>query len=172
VGSEPFAVLLGDTLVDADRPVTKQLLEVFDKRQASVVGLEEVERSKVSRYGIMGGEAMDANLYRVSQLVEKPSEAEAPSNLAIAGRYVFTPEIFDYIARTERGKNGEIQLTDAMRLMLAERPMFGWRFDGVRYDIGNKLDFLKTNIAFGLKRPDIAEGLQAYIREIAAKPRP
>jgi UTP--glucose-1-phosphate uridylyltransferase len=167
VGSEPFAVLLGDTIVDAPRPVTRQLMEVYDRYNAPVVALEEVERAKVSRYGVIGGSKVEDNLYQVSQFVEKPRVEDAPSNLAIAGRYVFTAEIFDHIARTPRGKNDEIQLTDAMRLMLAERAMYGLRFDGVRYDIGNKLDFIKTNIALGLKRPDIAEGLREYLRGVA-----
>ena len=169
VGDKPFAVLLGDTLIESNRPLTLQLMEIFEERHASVVALEEVDRSKVERYGIMGGTAVAKDLYRVEEFVEKPSIAEAPSNLAIAGRYVFTAEIFDYIAGTAPGRNDEIQLTDAMRSMAGERPMYGLRFDGVRYDIGNKLDFLKTNIAFALKRDDIAEGLRAYIKDIAAR---
>ena len=169
VGAEPFAVLLGDTIVDAPRPVTRQLIEVYDRYNASVVALEEVERSKVSRYGVIGGKAVEKGLYKISRFVEKPSVEDAPSNLVIAGRYVFTAEIFDWIAKTKPGKNDEIQLTDAMRLMEARRAMYGLRFDGVRYDIGNKLDFIKTNIAFGLKRPDIAEGLREYLREVAGR---
>ncbi len=167
VAGEPFAVLLGDTLVESPRPVTAQLIEVFDRYQAPVVALEEVDRDKVSRYGIMGGSSVQPDLYRIEQFVEKPSVDEAPSNLAIAGRYVFTAEIFDWLAKTPRGKNDEVQLTDAMRLMLESRAMYGLRFDGVRYDIGNKLDFLKTNISFGLKRDDLGDDLRAFIREIA-----
>ncbi len=168
VGSEPFAVLLGDTIVDSPRPVTQQLMEVYERYSAPVVALEQVERTRVDRYGIVGGTEMQPDLYRVSEFVEKPSVDEAPSTLAIAGRYVFTAEIFDWIARTPRGKNGEIQLTDAMRLMLQQRAMYALRFDGVRYDIGNKLDFIKTNVAFGLKRPDIAGGLREYLRSVVA----
>jgi UTP--glucose-1-phosphate uridylyltransferase len=168
VGSEPFAVLLGDTIIDSPSPVTRQLLQVYDRYNASVVALEEVAPAKVDRYGIIGGSAIGDGLYRVSQLVEKPAVSEAPSNLAIAGRYVFTAEIFDWIARTPRGKNDEVQLTDAMRLMLQERAMYGLRFKGARYDIGNKLDFIKTNIAFGLKRPEIAEDLMRYLRSTVA----
>ncbi len=169
VGTEPFAVLLGDTLLESGRPVTRQLIDVFERYQSSVVALEEVEHHKVSRYGITGGTMVDTRLFRISELVEKPSPDEAPSNLAIAGRYVFTAEIFDYLTKTPPGKNDEIQLTDAMRLMLAERTFYGLHFEGQRHDIGNKLDFIKTNIAFGLKRPDVADGLWEYIRGLAAE---
>jgi UTP--glucose-1-phosphate uridylyltransferase len=169
VGDEPFAVLLGDTVVESDTPVTRQLMEVFDRYGKSVVSLEKIERNKISRYGVIGGRRITDNLYLIEELIEKPSVEEAPSDLAIAGRYIFTPEIFDYIARTQRGKNNEIQLTDAMRTMVSNRAMYGLQFNGKRYDIGNKLDFLKTNLVFGLKRRDIAEELKAFIRETAKK---
>jgi UTP--glucose-1-phosphate uridylyltransferase len=171
-GNEPFALLLGDTLVESDdpaRPVLKQLLEIHDEHQASVIALEEVPDYKVSRYGIAGGTEIRDGVIKIDQLVEKPSLQEAPSNLAIASRYVFRPEIFSYLADTPRGKNNEIQLTDAMRAMLAEHPMFGLRFDGKRHDIGNKLDFLKTNIEFGLHRPDIGAELYAFLQQTVAK---
>jgi len=168
VGNEPFAVLLGDTLLDSATPVTGQLIEVFDRYSESVVALEEVPREKVSRYGVMGGKNIDDHLYLIDKLIEKPSPEEAPSNLVFAGRYVFTPEIFEYIEKTERGKNNEIQLTDAMHMLVEKRAMYGYHFTGTRFDIGNKLDFLKTNIAFGLQRKDIGESLKEYIKEIAA----
>jgi len=171
VGHEPFAVLLGDTIIESDSrtPVTRRLARVFERYQDPVVVLEEVPPDKVSRYGIMKGSPIEGqdDLYRVEGFVEKPSQHAAPSNLAIAGRYLFTPEIFDYLERTPPGKNGEIQLTDAMRLMAKERTMYGLRIPGTRYDIGNKLDFLKTNIAFALRRRDLAPSLRAYIRELA-----
>jgi UTP--glucose-1-phosphate uridylyltransferase len=168
VGSEPFAVLLGDTLLDSPRPVTRQLMEVYDRYQESVVALEEVDRSKVGRYGVIAGKAVSQNLYLVEDFVEKPEPAEAPSNLAIAGRYVLTPEIFDYISGTSRGKNNEIQLTDAMRLLVANRAMYGLRFDGCRYDIGSKLDFIKTNLVFALARDDMRAEIAAFIKDLAA----
>jgi len=171
-GGEPFALLLGDTLLGSDdpkRPIVHQLIEIFEERQESVIALEQVPDHKVSRYGIAGGKEHEGGVIEIDQLIEKPSLDEAPSNLAIAGRYVFRPEIFDYIAETPRGKNNEIQLTDAMRSMHAERGMFGLRFAGKRYDIGNKLDFLKTNIEFGLKREDIREELAEYLKRIVAE---
>jgi UTP--glucose-1-phosphate uridylyltransferase len=167
VGNEPFALLLGDTLIDAATPITRQLMKVFDRYQESVVALEQVPTDRVSRYGVIAGNPVGQDLYLVEDFVEKPSPEEAPSNLAIAGRYIFTPEIFEHIASTKPGKNGEIQLTDAMRLMVKTRAMYGLRFDGVRYDIGNKLDFIKTNIVYGLKRDDMKTDLMAFLRELA-----
>ncbi len=165
VGNEPFAVLLGDTLLESSRPVTRQLMEVFDRYRESVVALEEVPMEKVERYGVIDGQKMDGEVYLIRRLVEKPARAEAPSNLAIAGRYIFTPDIFDALARIPPGKNNEIQLTDAMALMLKDRAMYGLKFKGTRWDIGNKLDFLKTNVAYGLKRPDLGPALRQFLRE-------
>jgi UTP--glucose-1-phosphate uridylyltransferase len=167
VGDEPFALLLGDTIVESASSVTRQLIDVFDRYQESVVALEEVEHAKVSRYGIMAGSAIAKDLYLISDFVEKPDVSEAPSNLAIAGRYILTPDIFDCIGRLTPGKNNEIQLTDALRLMVKTRAVYGLRFDGIRYDIGNKLDFIKTNIIFGLKRADMRADLLAFLRENA-----
>jgi len=167
IGDEPFAVLLGDTLVDSPSPVTKQLVQIYERYQESVVALEEVERSKVSRYGVIAGKKMVDNIYLIEDFVEKPSVEEAPSTLAIAGRYVLTAEIFQHIAATKPGKNDEIQLTDAMRLLVASRAMYGLRFDGHRYDIGNKLDFVKTNVTFALGRPDLRADMIAFVREVA-----
>ena len=172
VGNEPFALLLGDTLLgsdDPERPILRQMLDIFEQRGKSVIALEEVPEHKVSRYGIAGGHSHGKGVIELDQLIEKPSLEEAPSNLAIAGRYVFQPEIFDYIAGTTPGKNNEIQLTDAMVKMLAEHGMFGLRFAGKRYDIGNKLDFLKTNIEFGLKREDIGAELADYLKRIVSE---
>jgi UTP--glucose-1-phosphate uridylyltransferase len=174
VGTEPFAVLLGDTLIEdrSGKTATRKLIDVFERYQESAVILEEVPRDKVSRYGIISGDRIKDDIYLISDFVEKPSPEEAPSNLAIAGRYVFTPEIFDYIAKTQPGKNGEIQVTDSMRMMVRDRAMYGVRFNGTRYDIGNKLDFLKTNIAFGLRNESLREPLLDFMREsIAAESR-
>jgi len=168
IGNEPFAVLLGDTILESysDIPVTRQLIEVHARHEGSVVALEEVPESKVSRYGILDGTAIDADVYKVRDFVEKPDPADAPSNLAFAGRYVFTPEIFDYLLQTGRGKHNEIQLTDAMRAMVHHRPMFGVRIEGRRHDIGNTLDFIKTNIHYALKHPELKDPLLAYLRTI------
>ena len=168
VGNEPFAVLLGDTIIESETPVTKQLMDVFDRYREPVVALEQVEREKVSRYGVIAGTPVTDHLYLVQDFIEKPAPEKAPSTLVIAGRYIFTHEIFDFIDSTIPGKNNEIQLTDAMHLMVATRAMYGLHFNGKRYDIGNKLDFLKTNIEFGLKRPDMADELRQYITELAA----
>ena len=166
VGNEPFALLLGDTLIGTQGgPMTAQMVDVFNRYQEPVVALEEVPRDKVERYGICGGNEIADRLVLIEQLIEKPSIEEAPSNMAIAGRYVFTPEIFEYIAKTKPGKNGEIQLTDAMQTMLAQRAMYGVKIKGMRYDIGNRLDFLKTNIIFGLEREDLGAELKQFLIE-------
>ncbi len=170
-GNEPFALLLGDTLLGSDdpaKPILKQMVDIFHDKQESVVALEEVPHEKVSRYGIAGGQDQGDGVIKLDTMIEKPSLEEAPSNTAFAGRYVFHPEIFDHIAKTPRGKNNEIQLTDAMRELMLSRGMYGLRFSGKRYDIGNRLDFLKTNIEFALKRPDLAPQLVEYIKELAA----
>jgi len=167
VGNEPFLVLLGDAILDSPQPVARQLMEVFERYREPVVALEQVEREKVSRYGVIDGKPVTDGLYLIEDFVEKPSPEEAPSTLVIAGRYIFTSEIFDFIDRTKPGKNGEIQLTDAMHMMVANHAMYGLHFKGKRYDIGNKLDFLKTNIELGLKRPDMAEELKAFIKGLA-----
>jgi UTP--glucose-1-phosphate uridylyltransferase len=168
VGNEPFALLLGDTVLEShsDEPITKQLMDVFKKHHGSVVALEEVPHEKVSRYGIIDGTDEGNGVYRVNDFIEKPDPAEAPSNLAFAGRYIFTPDIFDFLVQTGRGKNNEIQLTDAMRAMAQSRPMFGCRFQGTRHDIGNKFDFIKTNIHYALKHPEMKEPLSDYLREL------
>ena len=166
VNNEPFAVLLGDTLIESRYgSVTRQLIEVFDKYKGSVVALEEVEQEVVSRYGIIGGVEVEDNVFKVSNFVEKPSIEDSPSNLAIASRYVFTPEIFEYLKRVQPGMNNEIQLTDAMHLMLKDHNMYGFRFEGIRYDIGNKLDFLKTNVIYGSKREDLGVEFLAWLKQ-------
>lgn len=167
IGQEPFAVLLGDTLVDGTgKPVTQQLMEVFDQYQGSVVALEQVPAEKVQRYGVIDGQKLDNGVVRARDFVEKPSPDEAPSDLAVASRYIFTPAIFDYLEKTPRGKGNEIQLTDAMRMMVKDQPMFGYRFKGTRYDIGNKLDFIKTNIVYGLENPEIGPKLKEWLENL------
>jgi UTP--glucose-1-phosphate uridylyltransferase len=167
VNNEPFLLLLGDTLIQSKAPITGRLIDLYARYNETVVALEEVPEDKVERYGIVGGRSMDDGLYLIETLVEKPRRAEAPSNLAIAARYVFNPKIFDYIARTPPGKNGEIQLTDAMRLMLKDSAMYGLVLEGRRHDIGNKLDFLKTNVIYGLARKELGDEFSRFIRETA-----
>ena len=172
VGNDPFALLLGDTILkesQSTKPILQQMIEIYETHRGSVVALEEVNRDKVSRYGIAGGKGLEEDILALDQLVEKPSPEEAPSNLAIAGRYVFQPEIFDYLSRTPPGKHNEIQLTDAMAAMLKDHGMYGFRFAGKRYDIGNKLDFITTNIELGLTHDDISGELANYLRRIAAE---
>ncbi|HAX95682.1 MAG TPA: UTP--glucose-1-phosphate uridylyltransferase [Prolixibacteraceae bacterium] len=165
VNNEPFAVLLGDTLVQSDsEPVTRQLMNVFDRYRGSVVALEEVKPELAHRYGVIDGHQLEGNVYVASDWIEKPSADEAPSNLAVASRYIFTPDIFDYLDQTLPGKNNEIQLTDAMRKMVRDQAMYGLIFDGKRYDIGNKMGFLKTNIIFGLKDEEIGEDLKDWMK--------
>jgi len=174
IGREPFAVLLGDTVMspgDPDMPVTQQLLDVFDKNGRSVVALEKVGRERVSRYGVIDGEPIGDGVYRIRDIVEKPSPESAPSNLVVASRYVLTPEIFACLEVTQRGKNDEIQLTDALHLLLEKQAMFGLHFKGKRYDVGNKLDFIKTNIEFALMDTHLHDELLAFIRELAGRER-
>jgi UTP--glucose-1-phosphate uridylyltransferase len=167
VGNEPFAVLLGDTVMDGGRkPVIRQLMDVFDRYQESVVAVEEVEREKVSRYGVIKGTPVTDDLYLLQDFVEKPSPSEAPSNLVIASRYILSPDIFAFLGKTGRGKNNEIQLTDAMRQLVRTRAMYALRFSGIRYDIGNKLDFIKTNLIFGLKQKDLAKSLRSFVKSL------
>lgn len=169
VNGEPFAVLLGDTLIDSPRPAVGQLLHDWERYGESVVLLEEVDRERVSRYGVIDGREIEKGLFLVHDFVEKPSREEAPSNLAIASRYIFTPGIFEYIERTGPGKGGEIQITDAMRLMVRDHAMYGRRLEGRRCDIGNKEGFIKTNLEFALKRDDMADDLRAYLKGLAKK---
>jgi UTP--glucose-1-phosphate uridylyltransferase len=169
VGNEPFAVLLGDTVIGAEVPATRQLMDVYNHYHSSVVVLEEVEREKVSRYGVLKGRDMGDGLYQVEDFVEKPAVDEAPSNLVFAGRYVFTPAIFDCLQATQPGKGGEIQLTDAMRTLVKRQAMYGKKLHGKRYDIGDKEGFIKTNIEFGLKDDEIRDQLSTYIKQRAAE---
>jgi len=167
-GDEPFVVLLGDTIIDSVIPATQQLIDIYEQYQQTVLGVEIVRKEKVSSYGIVGGKKISDRLWQVSELVEKPEVERAPSNLAIAGRYILTPEIFKAIEKTSRGKNNEIQLTDALRLLLKRENILACALEGKRYDIGNKLDYLKTTIEFALKRKEYKTPLMKFIKQIAA----
>lgn len=169
VGNEPFAVLLGDTIMDSVIPVTQQLMDTYETYRCSVIAVETVPADKVNRYGIVGGEALSDTILQLETLVEKPPVGQAPSELAIAGRYILTPEIFNCIDQTAPGKGGEIQLTDAMRLLLKRENLYAHRIEGKRHDIGNKLDFLKTTVEFALKRKEFAGPFLKFLREIVAE---
>jgi UTP--glucose-1-phosphate uridylyltransferase len=169
VGNEPFAVLLGDTIMDSVIPVTQQLIDTYAQYGGSVIAVEEVPHDKVNRYGIVGGKTLSDRILQLDTLVEKPALSEAPSNLAIAGRYILTPDIFDMLDQTPAGKNNEIQLTDAMLLLLRRENLYAHRIEGKRHDIGNKLDFLKTTVEFALKRPEFADKFRTFLKEILAE---
>lgn len=162
---EPFAVLLGDTIIDSVIPVTQQLIDSYEQYGQTVVAVETVPWEKVSRYGIIGGNNLSDRVLQLNELVEKPEQNQAPSNLAIAGRYILTPEIFRALEKTPRGKGNEIQLTDALRILLKEEGIIATIMEGKRYDIGNKMDFLKTTVEFALKRKEFAEGFEEFLRE-------
>ncbi len=166
VNGEPFAVLLGDTIIETTQPLTLQLAEVFQEYQSPVIALQEVPLSIAHRYGVFVGEKIAERLFKGKELVEKPTPDNIPSNLVFAGRYVMTPEIFDAIRKTKPGVNNEIQLTDAIRLLMNEQSVYGLAFDGERHDVGNKLDFIKTNLLLGLKRKDIGEELKNWIKSL------
>jgi UTP--glucose-1-phosphate uridylyltransferase len=166
VNGEPFAVLLGDTIIESGTSLTLQLAEIFEKEKSTVVALEEVPLSIAHRYGVFVGEKLNEHLFVAKELVEKPSPENIPSNLVFAGRYVLTPDIFDYLRKVKPGVNNEIQLTDALRLMLGDKKkILGHRFDGERFDVGNKLDFIKTNLLMGLKREELKEELIEWLKE-------
>ena len=166
VGDEAFAVLLGDTIVESSLPVTQQLMQIYQDYNESVIAFEQVTTDKLSRYGIMQGRPLNKHLYLLEDLIEKPEPAEAPSNLAIAGRYVLTPDIFQTLEAVVPGKNNEIQLTDALRLQLQQKPVYGLHFEGQRYDIGNKLEFLKTNVIFGLRHAELGQDFRHFLEQL------
>lgn len=162
---EPFAVLLGDTIIDSVIPVTQQLIDSYEQYGHTVIAVETVPMEKVSRYGIVGGNKLSNNVVQLNQLIEKPEKDQAPSNLAIAGRYILTPEIFRALEKTPRGKANEIQLTDALQILLKQDGIIATIIEGKRYDIGSKLDFLKTTVEFALKRKEFAADFEAFLRE-------
>jgi UTP--glucose-1-phosphate uridylyltransferase len=168
VGNEPFAVVLGDDVIDAKPPALRQMIDVFEEMQGPVLAIEEVPRESVSSYGIIDAEEVRPGVYRIRDMVEKPPRNEAPSNLAIIGRYVLTPDIFPELEQTAREKDrtGEIQLTNGLRRLLRKRDIYGCRIDGVRHDTGNKLGFLKAVVYFALRRADLAEPFKDYLRSV------
>jgi len=169
VGNEPFAVILGDDVIDADPPATRQLIDVFQKLDGPVLAVERVPREDISSYGVIAIEPnahLADGIYQVRDLVEKPTRDEAPSDLAIIGRYVLTPDIFPCLAATKSDRTGEIQLTNGLRELLKTRPIYACEVKGVRHDTGNKLGFLKAVVYFALRRPDLAEKFGAYLASV------
>ncbi len=166
IGDEPFVVLLGDDLVDSAVPCTKQMIDIYEKYGKSVVALMEVSDEDVPKFGICGGKSISERVIELDTMVEKPSLQDAPSNLAIVGRYILTPRIFKILANQTPGKAGEIQLTDAMATLMREEGFIGYKFEGNRYDAGDRFGYLQANIAYALKRPDIAPKLIEYMSRL------
>jgi UTP--glucose-1-phosphate uridylyltransferase len=168
VGDEPFAVLLGDDIIDSRVPCMKQMMDVFQRFGEPVIAVYQVPREEISAYGVIDGvpDAKDGRVYRIRDLVEKPRAEEAPSDLAIIGRYILTPDIFEALERTPRDRGGEIQLTNGIRALKDRRPLYGYRFEGVRHDAGNKLGFLKATVEFALKREDLGGPFRQYLKSL------
>jgi len=164
---EPFAALLPDDIVDAEKPALKQMIDVYEKYDAPVIATMQVEGEAISRFGVIDADQVEPGVYRIKDMVEKPPFAEAPSNLAIIGRYIFTPDIFDAIERTKPGAGGEIQITDAMRLLLKERPFYAVKLDGIRHDAGDKLGFLIATVEFGLKHESLGQEFREYLKSVS-----
>ena len=163
VGQEPFAVLLGDDIIDSPVPCLKQLMDVYDANPGTILGVQEVPQSAVKNYGIVKPVPVKENLWQAADLVEKPAVADAPSRLAVLGRYIIEPEIFAILENTPPGRGGEIQLTDALRTLAAIRPVYAYRFDGRRYDVGDKQGYLEATVEFALKRPDLRDPFLRYL---------
>ena len=164
VGNEPFAVLLGDDIVyNEGKPCLKQLIDCYDEYKTSVLGVQTVEAKDVNKYGIVNGIHIEDRIYKVKGLVEKPPVEEAPSNVAILGRYIITPQIFKILEETKPGKGGEIQLTDALLKLIDEEAMYAYDFEGTRYDVGDKLGFLKATVEYALRREDLRDGFIEYL---------
>jgi UTP--glucose-1-phosphate uridylyltransferase len=171
VGNEPFAVVLSDDIIEAEVPCIRQLLEVYEQYEAPVIALMEVPADQISAYGVVDAELvadgkLGSKLYRIRDMVEKPKKEDAPSNLAVIGRYLLTPDIFGCIESIEPGSGGELQLTDALKHMLRNRPVFGLKFDGKRFDAGDKLGFLKATVEFALARPDLGGPFRDYLKSL------
>jgi len=168
-GNEPFAVLLGDTVIDSVIPATQQLIDTFEQYRQPIIAVETVPAEKVSRYGIVGGTAISNKLLQLNAMVEKPEVDKAPSALAVAGRYILTPDIFPILEKTPRGKGNEIQLTDALRILLRHHGIMAQIIEGKRHDLGDKLEFLKTTIEFALKRDEFAKPLREFLKQIISE---
>ena len=166
VGDEPFAVLLADDLIQTDKPILSEMVKIFDRLRASMAAVMEIEKDQTDKYGILDAQELEKNIFKINDMVEKPSPDKAPSNLAIVGRYILTPKIFEYLGKKEKGAGGEIQLTDAMKTLLKEQPIYGYKFNGQRFDCGDKAGFQMANLAFALERPDMRDKLIKFIKKI------
>lgn len=167
IKDEPFAVLLGDDIVDSKtKPCLRQLIDVYNEYKTTILGVQKVDKQNVNKYGIVSGKHIENGVYKVKNLVEKPDVDKAPSNVAILGRYIITPEIFNILENTEKGAGGEIQLTDALKVLANEQAMYAYTFEGKRYDVGNKLGFLQATVEFALKRDDLKDDFKEYLVDL------
>ncbi len=169
IGNEPFAVLLGDDIVKSDTPCIKQLIDIYNEYKTTILGVQKVDPGDVSKYGIIGCKSIEDRLYKVKDLVEKPGLEEAPSNIAILGRYVLTPAVFTCLEQTTPGAGGEIQLTDALRRLVNKEAMYAYDFIGKRYDVGNRLGYLQATVEFALDREDLRENFLGYLKNIVER---
>jgi UTP--glucose-1-phosphate uridylyltransferase len=163
IGNEPFAVMLGDDIVENDKPCLQQMMELYDQYKTTLLGVQEIDQKDVSKYGVVDGKQIEDNVYKVNGLVEKPAVEEAPSNIVILGRYIITPAIFDILEQTEPGKGGEVQLTDALNVLAQKEAMYAYIFEGRRYDVGDKQGFLQATVEFALQREDLREEFLNYL---------
>jgi len=166
IGNEPFAVMLGDDIVENEKPCLQQMIEVYAQYKTTILGVQEIPRTDVSKYGIVDGKLIEDRIYKVRELVEKPSVEEAPSNVAILGRYVITPAIFEILERTSPGKGGEIQLTDALNVLAQQEAMYAYIFEGRRYDVGDKQGFLQATVEMALRREDLRDEFLSYLQRV------
>ncbi len=172
VGNEPFAVMLGDDIVDSEVPCLKQLIDCYNEFKTTILGVQTVPDEEVSKYGIVKGIEIEDRVYKVKDLIEKPKKEEAPSNIAILGRYILTPQIFDILEQTTAGNGGEIQLTDALRRLIGEEAIYAYNFKGRRYDVGDKMGFLQATVEFALKREELREPFREYLKSIVLNNNP
>ena len=166
VNDEPFAVILSDDIIDPEDDLLGEMIKISEKYQATVLALQRVPKSEIHRYGVIAGKEVDKNIYKISDMVEKPKASEAPSDLAIIGRYILTPGIFDILEKTQPGKGGEIQLTDALKAQLKRKPVYGYLFEGKRYDGGDKVGFLKATVELALKNPSLKKEFKEYLESV------
>jgi UTP--glucose-1-phosphate uridylyltransferase len=166
IDNEPFAVILGDDIIISETPCIKQLIDIFAHKKATIIAVKKVPKTEITKYGVIDGEEIDKNLFKVKSLVEKPTPKEAPSDYAIIGRYILTPAIFKAILKVKPDSNGEIQLTDAINLLIKEEPVYAYEFEGTRYDAGSKLGFLIATVEIALKRKDLSEDFKKYLMSL------
>lgn len=169
VSNDPFAVLLGDDIIDAEVPALKQMMQVYQRYPASILAIQKVPKSQTHMYGVIDAQRIEDGIYRVKDVVEKPAPEDAPSNLAIIGRYILTPEIFSALEQTKPGKGGEIQLTDGLKLLMEDQPIYAFEFKGIRHDAGDKLGFLKATVEFALKNREFGDEFRSYLQKLKLK---